>query len=81
MIGKGSDSVKYSKAGRLEGREGLASPTSRMHIAAMLISALAVVALSACHATDGDSIRCDGERLRLLAIDADLPPESSLIVM
>lgn len=30
----------------------------------------ALVAFTGCHAVDGDSLRCNGERIRLLGIDA-----------
>ncbi|RJF90295.1 thermonuclease family protein [Sphingomonas cavernae] len=35
-----------------------------------MIMLLLAAALTGCIATDGDSIRCGGERIRLLAIDA-----------
>jgi micrococcal nuclease len=37
---------------------------------AMILAVLATMAMTGCHATDGDSIRCGSERIRLLGIDA-----------
>lgn len=39
-----------------------------------MIALVAAVALTGCHAVDGDTIRCRSERIRLLGIDApELP--------
>ncbi|WP_343228580.1 thermonuclease family protein [Sphingomonas colocasiae] len=36
----------------------------------MILTIMAAALVSGCQATDGDSLRCGGERIRLLGIDA-----------
>lgn len=36
----------------------------------MILTIMAAIVMTGCHATDGDSLRCGSERVRLLGIDA-----------
>lgn len=43
----------------------------------MPLTLIAAVALAGCSVTDGDTIRCNGERIRLLGVDAPDDPGNS----